>query len=171
MLHWICWIRGNLISSCCTRRKKIETRDKPGKGLAYILAETTDVRIDFRMQNNRGEWMITPEQKLEIFESYFSQLYSSERPSQATMEEFFSTLILPSISNEQVKILNAPITLIKIMVDTNALKIVKLGIGWVYPGILKIYLNAFLLQGCLEFFVLLLSIRKYQIHSKKSLLP
>lgn len=51
-----------------------EYRDKPGKGLPYILAETMNLRTG-EMHNNMGEWVISPEQKLEIFESFFPVIY------------------------------------------------------------------------------------------------
>lgn len=51
------------------------------------------------------KWVISAEQLLEIFESYFSQLYTFEKPPQTRMETFFPDLILPSISPEKAKIL------------------------------------------------------------------
>lgn len=78
--------------------------------------------MDFKMQNNKREWVISPEQKLEIFESYFCYLYSTDSPIRANMEAFFLNLVLPILSPDQVETLNTPITLMEIMVSIDAPK-------------------------------------------------
>lgn len=52
---------------------------QPGKSLAFMSSETPDSNTDVKMQNGLGEWVISPEQKLKIFE-YYRQLYASDKP-------------------------------------------------------------------------------------------
>lgn len=56
-----------------------------------------------------------------MFESYFAQLYASDKPLVTNMKEFFSHLKLSVTSPEQLTILNVPISLNKIMIVIDTL--------------------------------------------------
>lgn len=42
-------------------------KDKPGRCLAYLLAETTEVNHVTSMQNESGDLIVSPKQKLDFF--------------------------------------------------------------------------------------------------------
>lgn len=48
--------------------------------------------INFKMKNQAGEWVVSPEEKLSVFAEYYGELYTSDHPSWCAFEDYFFNL-------------------------------------------------------------------------------
>lgn len=70
--------------------------------------------MDSALRNDKGENVTLPEQKLELFASYYSELYSSAHLPEEKYTVSCDTATLPSPTVDLVYVLNVPITLLEI---------------------------------------------------------
>lgn len=68
------------------------------------------------MQNNAGDWVTSPDQKLELFAQYYTQLYTSELPSSGQNDSFPPTFVPLRIPEEQ------PLSLNEVLMAVDRLK-------------------------------------------------
>lgn len=58
----------------CKKQNISKYRDKPGKDLAFLLADSPTTNVNINMQNSFGELVILTVQKLKIFEDYYTHI-------------------------------------------------------------------------------------------------
>lgn len=63
------------------------------------------------MQTDKGDWVTSSAQKLDIFVDYFTKLYNSENPSADSIDDFFSHL---NMTPDQLQVLETPLSLNKL---------------------------------------------------------
>lgn len=74
------------------------------------------------MQSNAGAWVTSPVQKLELFDQYYTQLYTSELLSRGQIDSFPPIFIPPTISDKQREGLNKHLSLNKVLTAINGLR-------------------------------------------------
>lgn len=94
------------------KQKFYEHGDRPGRLLAYLTKKKSDSRsiISILDENDKLHYDCTSISS--IFRNYYMNLYNTEVSSSDTtlLEDFFSKISLPTISEEQKVNLNAPIS-------------------------------------------------------------
>lgn len=77
----------------------------------------------FKTQTWDGEWVVSPEKKLNNFAEYYGDLNTSDNPSAHAFENFFPLFMIPqTISLEQRGSMDAPIHLQEVIMATDTLK-------------------------------------------------
>lgn len=76
-----------------------ECRDKPGKNLARLLAESVEQSKIIKIKSNL---ILTSqlEEKLEIFVNDYNGLCSADPPDRKGMDDFFTLLTIPQLELE-----------------------------------------------------------------------
>uniref|UniRef100_A0A8K9V8C7 Reverse transcriptase domain-containing protein n=1 Tax=Oncorhynchus mykiss TaxID=8022 RepID=A0A8K9V8C7_ONCMY len=99
------------------RQKLYEHGDKPGKYLAYLAKKRADSQSIATITDSDGNHLYENKLISDSFKTFYTNLYASELPNDAhkLMENFFCKIELPTISEEQRPLLNAPITKEEIM--------------------------------------------------------
>lgn len=93
------------------RHKHYEYGEKTGKLLAQQIKETTASRLITEIRTNSGQTTTNPKIINETFKNFYSTLYSSEsKNDQKLIDNFFENLQIPTISLDNKKILDQPIT-------------------------------------------------------------
>lgn len=94
------------------KQKIFEHGDKVGKYLAYLTKKKSDSQTISSIADDNGKLFFDSVTINNTFRTFYEKLYKSETHSDASklMEEFFSSLELPSLSEDHKLSLDAPIT-------------------------------------------------------------
>lgn len=105
-------------------KKIYEHRDKAGKYLAYLTKKKSDLQTISSVVDEDGKQAFDTITINNTFRSFYEKLYESEIHSDASelMEEFLSSLELPSLSEDHKLTLNAPITRKEVLDDIKGLQ-------------------------------------------------
>lgn len=94
------------------KHEKFQFSNKSGKYLANLLQFKKERAFIPSLLNSSGDITQSPQEINNIFLQYYSKLYSSNHnPSQSELDDFLNTLELPSLTEEQVKFLDSPISI------------------------------------------------------------
>lgn len=86
-----------------------EFGNKPGKQSEWVLSEPTTVRGSPYISTTTGSKVVTPEEKIKVFEDFDRMLYSSTKPLAADCDTFLSTLNLQILNEAHREALYTPI--------------------------------------------------------------
>ncbi len=108
------------------KQKYYEHGDKPGKYLAYLTKKRSVSQYITSITGSNGSQYYDNKRINICFKDFYTDLYTSEltNTSSRAMDDFFSSISLPAITEEQRIILNAPITREEVL---NAIKMLQNG--------------------------------------------
>ena len=94
------------------KQRLYESGDKPGKYLAYLAKKRETSQTIVSIKDSAGNITYETQTINDVFAAFYKKLYTSEQSEDAPqiMDDFFSSINLPVISDEQRVVLNAPIT-------------------------------------------------------------
>lgn len=145
------------------KQRLFEYQDKPGKCLAYLLAEITGKQQVISMQHESGKLVVSPEQKLAVFSEYYTRLYTSEYPSAENIDDLFFDLQVPIVLEEYKAALNQPISVTEIIGAIDRLKVNKApGPDGLTSEFYKIF-KLFLAPRLQKFIILLMVPKTFQL--------
>lgn len=95
-----------------------EHGDKVGKYLAYLTKKKADTQSILSIVDSSGKCFLDSLSIINTFKEWFENLYKSELEGDTTQstELFFSTLNLPTLSEDQTSFLNTPISKKEVLV-------------------------------------------------------
>lgn len=118
------------VKICFAKQKILEHGDKVGKYLAYLTKKKSDSQCILSIVDSSGKHFLDSLSVNNTFKEWFGNLYKSELEGDTTQstELFFSTLNLPTLSEDQTSFLNAPISKKEVLEAIKSLQ------SWKAPG-------------------------------------
>lgn len=103
------------------RQENFHHGNKSGKYLATQIKQNKEKSTIPVLMDAAGKFTISPEEINQIFQNFYSKLYSSEKdPTKTDVNSFLNNITLPQLSKHQVSTLDSPLTEQEIL---NALKL------------------------------------------------
>lgn len=91
-------------------QRMFDYENKVSKQLAHVLSNTVPVKVGSALRSPDGGLIKDIRGKLEVFASYYQDLYAPQEVQQGYWDPFFASFELPSITLEQVSLLELPIS-------------------------------------------------------------
>ena len=107
-----------------TKQRQYKHGDKVGRYLAYLTKKKSDSKIIPSITDRDGKQSFDNLVINDTFKSFYENLYNSElqQDTSELMDNFFSSLDLLSLSEEQTHLLNAPISKQEVLNAINGLQ-------------------------------------------------
>lgn len=97
------------------RHRSFEFWDKPGKRLAYVLADDCETVHDTPMRGADGGFITDPWEKASSFDDYYSALYISDILEDQAVMKFIRPFCPPKCNQDHRQLLDAPSGVMKII--------------------------------------------------------
>ena len=91
-----------------------EKINKPDKPLARLIKKTREKNQINKIRNEKGEVTTDNADIQRIIRDYYEQLYGNKVDNQEEMDRFLEKFNLPRLNQEEIEIMNNPITSIEI---------------------------------------------------------